>query len=244
MASFGMLRSFSLKVRVCFSIMIPRRFFHHTVLPIVFPLLLTIPFFGGADIPQVHAASNPTNQSAKGIQSAVVRSSPLPGEVGSPSLSLNSFTVESLLDKVHIRAGLVLGNTVFVRGLLRDGAVMTMTCKIKVQRLRTVLANENVAELLREYHLRHDPLTREFVMDYGGNKPQRQKHLDSLVSSFWEEIDFVLPLKTPLVSGETYRVTIELTLQHAEVPPWLEKALFFWSWDVVPPVSFTQEFVY
>lgn len=223
--------------------MIPRRFFHHTVLPIVLPVVLAMPFLGFPEAPGVHAAS-PADPQTKGLQSAIVRSSVISGEQASPTLNLNAFTVESLPGRVHIRAGFVLGNTAFVRGLLRDGAVMNMTCKIRVQRLRTVLANENVAELLREYHLRHDPLTREFVMDYGRRKPQRQKNLDTLISSFWEEIDFVLPLKTPLVSGETYRVTIELTLQHAEVPPWLEKALFFWSWDVVPPVSFTQEFVY
>ena len=60
----------------------------------------------------------------------------------------------------------------------------------------------------------------------------------------WEVMTFNAPLQTPLASGETYKVRLDVTLQHAEVPPWLEKALFFWSWDIAPAASFTQEFTY
>ena len=64
------------------------------------------------------------------------------------------------------------------------------------------------------------------------------------MDSVFRELRFVLPLPEPLVAGENYRVHFDLTLQHAEVPPWLSQALFFWSWDVVPPVSVTQDFLF
>ena len=58
--------------------------------------------------------------------------------------------------------------------------------------------------------------------------------------------DAVIPLSPtiPLTPGENYQVALTLSLRHAHVPPWLEKALFFWSWDVLAPATFTLDFQY
>lgn len=53
-------------------------------------------------------------------------------------------------------------------------------------------------------------------------------------------------LRMPLCSSdmleadEEYFATIRVELRHTKVPPWLSQALFFWSWDVVPSIEFTQ----
>ncbi len=159
-------------------------------------------------------------------------------------IDLLSFTVETRDMDVEIHSGLKLTDNAEIKAQLRDGAVMTLVCKLSLERVRTLLSNAFVSETTQEYSLRHDLLTREFVLSGPGIKSLRQKNFDVLMDSVFRELRFVLPLPEPLVAGENYRVHFDLTLQHAEVPPWLSQALFFWSWDVVPPVSVTQDFLF
>ncbi len=159
------------------------------------------------------------------------------------SIDIISFTVETQDTYTEIHSGLKLNNTAEIKAQLRDGAVMALDCKVQLERTRTLLANVLVAETVQTYYLRHDPLTREFVLSCPGIPSVRQKNFDTLVAPL-KQMRFVLPLMEPLAAGETYRIRFDLTLQHAEVPPWLSRALFFWSWDVVPPVSVTQEFIF
>lgn len=187
-------------------------------------------------------------------QSAVVQVGKVGGQTSASStvlpvqepftLKLRSFSVATVDGGVRVESGLLLDKTAILSSLLRDGAVLTFACTLRLERLRTLLSNDVQSVRTVEYHLRHDPLLREFVLDVAGSSPMRQKNLDALLTSAWKNMTFLLPLQAPLLSGETYRVRLDLTLQHAEVPPWLEKALFFWSWDIAPPVSFSREFVY
>ena len=145
---------------------------------------------------------------------------------------------------VDVSMGIGLENDGVVRAQLRDGAVMTLTCKLALERVRTLLSNEVLSEESRSYQLRHDLLSREFILSSPGQPIVRQKQFDTLLASAFQHLDFLLPLQAPLVSGENYRVQLKITLEHAEVPPWLEKALFFWSWEVTPPLSFSQDFIF
>ena len=165
---------------------------------------------------------------------------------GQPNtLTLRSFKVEAQPDQhIVVECGLGVSDARSVRALLRDGAVINLTCKLVIERLRTLLANETLVDITEVHQLRHDPLTREFIMLAPNAPARRDKKLDALLAATWEVMTFNAPLQTPLASGETYKVRLDVTLQHAEVPQWLEKALFFWSWDIAPAASFTQEFTY
>ena len=161
------------------------------------------------------------------------------------ALRLGFFTVQTLSDtKVHVDSGIVVDKLKVVRNLLRDGAVLNFTCKLTIERLRSVLSNDVLAEHSETFQIRHDPLTRDFCVLRQGLPSQCSKKLDTIIETACGDMPFTITLLEPLVSGEKYRVRLDVTLQHAEVPPWLEKALFFWSWDVAPPTSFIQDFVY
>ena len=54
-----------------------------------------------------------------------------------PKLELRTFTIEMLNDGVHVSTGIGLENGGVVRSQLRDGAVMTLTCKLALERVRT-----------------------------------------------------------------------------------------------------------
>lgn len=159
------------------------------------------------------------------------------------SIEIIAFTVETQDAYAIIHSGLKLDNANGIKAQLRDGAVMALTCKVQLERVRTLLSNVLISETKQIYYLRHDPLTREFVLNSSSLPSVRKKDFAALLESLGQ-LHFILPLEEPLVAGETYRIRFDLTLQHAEVPPWLSQALFFWSWDVVSPVSVTQEFIF
>ena len=165
-------------------------------------------------------------------------------EAGHPgSLAMQSFFIQTVPHAVRVDSGFTLDNSAPIRAQLRDGAQMILVCKLRLERLRSVLSNVTVSETRKTFHLRHDPLLRDFMLFTDATPPLRDKKLDVLLDSL-KTIRFSLPLQEPLEPGETYRITINVTLQHAKVPPWLEQALFFWSWDVVPPLTYTQEFTF
>ena len=85
-----------------------------------------------------------------------------------PKLELRTFTIEMLNDGVHVSTGIGLENGGVVRSQLRDGAVMTLTCKLALERVRTLLSNEVISEESRSYQLRHDLLSREFILSSQG----------------------------------------------------------------------------
>lgn len=173
---------------------------------------------------------------------------PMPGTTATldtdTSFSLNAFMVETTGNDVKVESELHITNGNAIRDQLRSGAQMVLACTASLVRVRTVMSNESLAEIAFSAQLRHDPLIREFILYQEGKPLFRSKKLDELLSTFWKNETIVLPLARPLESGETYRISLQLTLQHSKVPPWLEKALFFWSWDVTPPLAVTQEFVF
>ena len=110
-----------------------------------------------------------------------------------PKLELRTFTVEMLNDGVDVSMGIGLENDGVVRAQLRDGAVMTLTCKLALERVRTLLSNEVLSEELRSYQLRHDLLSREFILSSPGHPIVRQKQFDTLLASAFQHLDFLLP---------------------------------------------------
>ena len=72
----------------------------------------------------------------------------------------------------------------------------------------------------------------------GEEKTLRDKNLTRLLHASWRKLSlYVAPLRTLRAegSGEEFVIACEVSLQHTEVPPWLEKSSIFWSSDVVPP---------
>ncbi len=157
---------------------------------------------------------------------------------------MEHFFIGMFPDALRVDSGLSLKHSAPVKAQLRDGAQMILAYKIRLERLRTVLSNVTVSETEAVFHVRHDPLLREFLLFSDGKPPLRRKNLDALLASAWNSLSIVLPLAEPLQTGESYRIAATVTLQHAKVPPWLDQALFFWSWDVVPPLTFAQEFAF
>lgn len=127
-----------------------------------------------------------------------------------------------------------------LRNMLKDGAVLGLGVSIKVERVRSWWGNEEVRAEEMTSTILHDPLTRDFLVNMPGAdgiKQYRDKNLTRLLHATWRNLSIPLisldRLRAENPEGE-YRIILDFSLQHKEVPPWLEKSLVFWSSNVVP----------
>lgn len=157
---------------------------------------------------------------------------------------LNSFSMTMFNGSPRLEAAVAVSDVAPIRANLRDGAALNLSLDVVVELPRLVLPSQTLAECHILYQIRFDPLTREYVLLREATPPQRHSSLESLLNDALG--DTVIPLipATPLAPDESYRASLTLTLRHAHVPPWLKRTLFFWSWDVLAPATFTLDFHY
>ena len=136
-----------------------------------------------------------------------------------------------------------------LRNMLKDGAVLALGIAVTVERIRSWWGDELVFEDNYTSTILHDPLTRNFVVELpeqDENKQYPDKNLTRLLHATWRKLSIPLVFMERLYvdePGSEYRITLALSLQHAEVPPWLEKSLVFWSSNVVPKEKFTMSYM-
>jgi hypothetical protein len=135
-----------------------------------------------------------------------------------------------------------------VRDQLRDGAHMAVEGGIRLFRHNLLRPDSEIAFQPLLWTLRHDPLTREFLITDAGAPEKRaagrSPHLAALLREAWAHLHAALTPETPLENDETYIVRLDLVLKYAQVPPWLEKTLFFWSWELSPKFSHEYTFTW
>lgn len=154
-----------------------------------------------------------------------------------------------LLEKVTANAGsgvltlnlsLTVDNEDGLRDMLKDGAVLELLASVVVERERSWWANAEVASRDFSSIIRHDPLSRDFLVTLPADEEPtelRDRNLTRLLHNSWRKLVlYVVPVQRLEEEeiGEEAVVNLTLSLHHTEVPPWLEKSLVFWSSEVVP----------
>jgi hypothetical protein len=173
----------------------------------------------------------------------------LPAGGARPALAqsqvLNDLVLNNQAGTVTVRFGLELDNIEPLRRALKDGGVLGLRCRARLSKLRSYLPDSLVAKASILRKLSWDGLTREYVMTQPGQvEPLRSGNLGSLVETGWREIAIDLGAWSLLDRGASYRLDLTVDLDRLDVPLWLRRALFFWSWDVVPEAQYQLEFTY
>lgn len=174
---------------------------------------------------------------------ALLFPAPLRAE-GDAVFLLNSLSVVTHDGVARLEAAVAINDFTPIQANLRDGAALNLEMGVVVERPRLVLPSTTMVEHHILYQIRFDPLTREYVLLRDDVLPLRQQKLETLLDGVLGDAVILLAPPAALTPGEHYRAVLTLSMRHAHVPPWLEKALFFWSWDVVAPATFTLDFEY
>ncbi|MDR2123845.1 MAG: DUF4390 domain-containing protein [Desulfovibrio sp.] len=145
---------------------------------------------------------------------------------------------------------IAVDNEAGLRDLLKDGAILELEMESSVERRRSLLGNAELNSQTRVSLLRHDPLSREFLLTRPGPEDDRElrdRNLSRLLYAGWKKLALpLIPLKTLRAEGEDeeFAVRLEITLRHSDVPPWLQKNFVFWSSEVAPQLIFTLPFAF
>lgn len=140
---------------------------------------------------------------------------------------------------LYVKLSLNVDNEDGLRDMLKDGAVLELSISTNLERKRW-WSNEEIASTEFLATILHDPLTRDFIVllpDAEGQKQVRDKNLTRLLHATWRSLLLPILSLTDLLLQEQdaeYFLVLNVSLQHAEVPPWLENNLVFWSSKVVP----------
>jgi len=159
------------------------------------------------------------------------------------ALSLVNLYLDTQDGHIRLNFGLGVEGNGEMTTALQDGATLKLGCKVHLIRTRGFWFDDTLAEAGYESFVSQDALTGEFLLKVPGQEdPLRGEDLKGLLKKGWGAITLDLGAVAALKRGQEYRLELTTSLKHADVPAWLNYALFFWSWDVFPEDHYTLEF--
>lgn len=164
---------------------------------------------------------------------------------GAQQLVLENFVLDNVGERIQLRFGLEVEEIKKLQESLENGGRVRMQCTIYLRRQRGWWPDSTVAEKTFCYDLKNNPLTQMYsLVNCQNEKKARDNNLQELIQKNWTDITLDLGPWSVLHSGASYFVEMNLQFKRPDVPAWLKKALFFWSWDVLASQTYRMHFVY
>lgn len=165
------------------------------------------------------------------------------GAACAQELLLSNLVLNNFEGKIRVRFGVEPTNVERIRQALLEGERLALVCKARLSSKRDYIWNKEVSSARYESVLRRLK-GGDFAVSLPGQGSMADRNLAALFRKAWNEILIDLGPWDRLERGETYVVSLELSLVRLDVSPWLKKSLFFWPFDAAPPVSYQLDFTY
>ncbi|MFV0348366.1 MAG: DUF4390 domain-containing protein [Halodesulfovibrio sp.] len=170
---------------------------------------------------------------------------PLPSPAAEQQLQLRNFVLDNSDGQIAVRFGIGFTDLDPVRLMLKEGAQLTLECEARLSAPGTLWFSEILTHHKFTSVLTYNVLTREYIIVHGNETTlHKSTSLLKLLEGTWEELSITLGQLSALERGEDYRVTLDVRVKNDNVPPWMAKTLFFWSWDVAPSMHYTMNFTF
>jgi hypothetical protein len=158
-------------------------------------------------------------------------------------LLLSNLVLNNFEGKIRVRFGVEPTGIEPIRQVLAAGERLALTCKARRSVKRDYVWDEEVTKAAWQSELRRLK-GGDFIASLPGQGTVADKDLRTLFRKAWGEILIDLGPWDRLERGQTYVLTLELSLQRPDISPWLRKGLFFWPFDAAAPVSYQLDFTY
>jgi len=165
------------------------------------------------------------------------------GPAFAQELLLSNLVLNNFEGKIRVRFGVEPTGLDHIRQALAAGERLSLVCAAKLAIKRDYVWNREVSGARWESELRRLK-GGDFVVTLPGQGHMADKDLATLFRKAWNEILVDLGSWDRLERGQTYVLTLELSLVRLDVSPWLKKSLFFWPFDAASPVSYQLDFTY
>ena len=167
----------------------------------------------------------------------------LASQAAGQEVTLRNLVVNNQDGAVHLRFGLRARNTEELSRYLEQGTDLRLVCAATMNLEQSLWWDTELRRSAKEFLLRYDSL--DDVYRFGTEEDatgERDSDLASLLRSEWQRIDMVLGPWPNEYKEENLALHLTVRLVRTDVPVWLKRTLFFWSWDVVPVKNYRIRF--
>lgn len=165
------------------------------------------------------------------------------GPACAQELLLSNLVLNNFEGKIRVRFGVEPTGLEAIRQSLLAGERLELVCKARLASKRDYIWNQEVARADWKSVVRRLK-GGDYAISVPGQGAVADKELPALFHKAWNEILIDLGPWDKLERGQTYVLTLELSLVRLDISPWLRKGLFFWPFDPASPVSYQLDFTY
>lgn len=164
---------------------------------------------------------------------------------GAQVVDMTEMVLDNQAGMLRVRFGLAVEEVEPLAEALRDGGEIELRCEATLSAKRTLLWNKSLAEAEIVSRVEFLSLPQEFRVFFPDTDTRLEgPELSALLNEAWENLSLNLGRWSELEQGNSYLVTMRITLTRVETPAWVRSVLFFWSWKAADPVDVVLEFTY
>ena len=160
-------------------------------------------------------------------------------------MELDGLVLDNEAGDITVRFGVRVSGLYELAQELDAGTTVVLKCKAAVRRRSSFWPDKTLAGGELVSVLTKDHLADEYVLSLPGEEtPRRGKLLPVLLGEAWGGLSMALGPWKELAPGNDYHLDLNISMDRTDVPVWLRYVVFFWSFDVCPPVGYKLEFSY
>ncbi len=149
-----------------------------------------------------------------------------------PFFTLTSSNISFSNNSIQLELFFSLPDIERIEKMLISGVSINIDCFATLNENKAFLPDSEIQSYISGWQLRYQSLTHEFLLYHENENPLRSRDLKSLLHNIFSKYTLSLNHLPELDFDGKYTIDLTLGLRHATVPPWLEKTLFFWTWDI------------
>jgi hypothetical protein len=166
-----------------------------------------------------------------------------PISVQAQSLEVKDLVLDQGSGQVQVRFGLVVNGVDELRRILEEGGVFELKCQATLYKKRGVVWDAAMGQATFASQINANPLSQSFsVVDSASSKIMQNKNLSELLQHVWKAIAMDLGPVDKLEKGRDYRVVLTVGIEQVDVPQWVKRSMFFWSFEAIPKTSMELPF--
>jgi hypothetical protein len=158
---------------------------------------------------------------------------------------LKNLVLDNVAGTIQLRFGVKTVDTEELKAYLEEGVTLRLQCSAKLKANKSLWWDETLREQEVAFELKNNPLTRKYVLrNVTEKRTMRNKDLETLIRSNWGHMVLEMGRWPKAPKGREYVLELKVRLERADIPVWLRRALFFWSWEVVPVKTYRMNFTF
>ncbi|MBF0481644.1 MAG: DUF4390 domain-containing protein [Desulfovibrionaceae bacterium] len=159
-------------------------------------------------------------------------------------ISLSNLIVDNSGGSISVLFGVQFANPQAIEAALSEGAQLDLVCTARLAAKRDYWFDREIGRTESVSHLLKIAPSQYRIVTPDGEGPLTGQDFPALLAAAFEDFSMTLGPGNMLNRGGSYSLSMEIRLERPNISPWLNKSLFFWSFDAAPPARYRLDFTY